>query len=131
VRFSFGNQLRVGNVVILTGPLGAGKTVFVRGVVSSFNPAIAVTSPTFSIINVYAAAFPIYHIDLYRLETEIELLEIGLQEYVGNTGLALIEWGEKCERLLPTPYYRVRMSISDDQNREIDVEEVKVADSRA
>jgi len=90
--------LRAGNQslpVILTGPLGAGKTEFVRGVAEALGCGEEVASPTFPIVHEYhSGARPLLHFDFYRLEKEEEVWQIGWEEYLG-TGIILVEWGEK------------------------------------
>lgn len=107
--YVFGQQLArlmvIGDVICLTGDLGAGKTVFVQGIADGLGVSEPVTSPTFNILNVYEAKFPVYHFDLYRLEHPGELDNIGFYEYAsGDDGLAIIEWPDKFPEELPDEY---------------------------
>lgn len=88
----FAAILKPGDIIALHGDIGVGKTVFVRGVVSCFGDETEVTSPTFSIMNIYAGKTDIYHFDLYRMEDEEEIYESGLDEYIFGNGISLIEW---------------------------------------
>lgn len=90
-----GAVLKAGDVVLLRGRPGAGKTTFTRGIAAAFGYE-AVSSPTFTLINEYSAAarLPIYHMDLYRLGNEADLDELGLDEYLYGNGICIIEWPE-------------------------------------
>jgi ATPase, YjeE family len=91
-----GGRLAVGDVVCLSGDLGAGKTVLVQGVAAGLGITDQVTSPTFTILQVYETGrLPLYHFDLYRLENSAELDNIGFEEYIGSDGAAVIEWADK------------------------------------
>lgn len=90
--------------VCLAGDLGAGKTLLVQGLAKGLGIEELVNSPTFTILNVYEASFPIYHFDLYRLESAEELFDIGFYEYTEAEGLAIIEWPDKFPEELPEEY---------------------------
>lgn len=83
-------------VVLLEGELGAGKTVFAKGIAAGLGMQNIhdVCSPSFTLVNVYEAEFPIYHVDLFRLESESEILDLGWEEFQGN-GIIIVEWAEK------------------------------------
>lgn len=111
-----------GEIVVLTGPLGAGKTVFVRGLAAGRNIAeAAVSSPSFGFVNEYPGVSPVYHFDLYRLSDLRELTEIGWDDYLLRPGLIVIEWGEKAAEFLPSRYYLVQIAIIDDEQREFQI----------
>lgn len=122
-------RLKVGDVVMLYGELGAGKTAFTRAIVRHFSPTITTTSPTFSLINVYPTVPVIYHFDLYRIRTENDLVDLGLDEYLDSSGIVIIEWADKCRRMHPNHYYRVELSIMSENEREIVIEEIVYADT--
>jgi tRNA threonylcarbamoyladenosine biosynthesis protein TsaE len=114
----FGEQA----VIVLTGELGSGKTVFVRGLARAKGlDADLVNSPSFTLVNEYPGKTSVYHFDLYRMESPSELYEIGLDEYLSRDGLVVIEWGEKAEPLLPKPHYLIDFEIVGDTDREINV----------
>lgn len=116
-------ELRPGDVVLLEGPLGAGKSEMARGAARGLGVTETVTSPSFTILNVYESGrLPLYHFDWYRLEDEEELFELGLQEYLGGDGVALVEWPERCPEVLPADCLRIRLRPVSDGEREITIE---------
>jgi tRNA threonylcarbamoyladenosine biosynthesis protein TsaE len=89
-----GERLKPGDVVLLTGELGAGKTTFVRGVARGAGSAAPVASPTFQLVRIYSGRVQVAHVDLYRIETPVELKDLGLDE-LADQGAVLIEWGDR------------------------------------
>ena len=110
-----GRLLEGGDVVALTGELGAGKTTLTQGIASGLGVGedCYVTSPTFIIINEYKGRIPVYHLDFYRVESTSEVSELGLEEYLQGEGVALIEWAEKIERFLPKEYLMILLEFVD------------------
>jgi tRNA threonylcarbamoyladenosine biosynthesis protein TsaE len=105
--------------VSLEGPLGAGKTHLVKAVASLLGVSEAVSSPTFTLLHSYSGgSCSLHHSDWYRLESEGEVLGLGLEEYQGD-GLLLIEWGDKFPNLLPNGTLQIRMSPQPDNSRQI------------
>ena len=102
----FAKQLKKGDIVVLTGDLGSGKTKFVEGILTYFGKEEEISSPTFTIVNEYSANENIYHFDVYRLEDVDEFYAIGGEEYF-DKGICLIEWGEIIERILPERYLKI------------------------
>lgn len=101
------SQLHIGDVVVLSGELGAGKTKFTEGFLKFFNLDNEISSPTFNIVNEYKTDdIKIYHFDVYRLEDVEEFYAIGGEEYF-STGICLIEWGEIIEEALPNDYIKI------------------------
>jgi len=95
-------ELSSGGVIALIGPLGAGKTVFVKGLAKALGlSGDDATSPTFTLINEYEGPVPLYHVDLYRLEQAEEIEELGLHEYFEGPGIVAVEWAERAAHLLP------------------------------
>lgn len=110
-----------GDVVALHGELGAGKTEFVKGFVEQMGvDAGAVTSPTFTLIHEYdGGRLPIYHFDAYRVKSPVELVDMGLDEYLYGSGICLIEWPDIVEHLLPEHTLRLRLEHDADGSRRI------------
>src|SRR3989338_5939632 len=104
-----GELLQPGDVVALCGPLGAGKTTFIKGIALGLGVADAreVKSPTFVLIKEYAGRVPIAHVDLYRLERATDAGRIGLESYLNDRTVCLVEWAEKFPWLLPAKHLRV------------------------
>jgi tRNA threonylcarbamoyladenosine biosynthesis protein TsaE len=110
-----------GDVVALIGDLGAGKTVFAKGVAGALGVCGAVTSPTFTLIQEYRGSIPLYHMDLYRLRDIKEILDIGAEDYFYGDGVCLIEWAEKLGDRIPDHAVVVTISHLDDRSREIEI----------
>ena len=114
----FGRSLKGDEVVLLIGELGAGKTVFAKGIAAGLGVRDIrdVCSPTFTLLNVYQARVPIFHLDLYRLGGRAEIRDLGFEDYVGD-GVILVEWAEKID--FPLPAVRVSIEVEPDDSRRI------------
>ena len=114
--------LHAGDVVILEGELGAGKSELARGIAIGIGVTETVTSPSFTILNVYESGrCPLYHFDWYRLESEEELYELGMDEYLGGDGIAVVEWAERCPDAVPEGCVRVRLEAAGAECRKIEI----------
>lgn len=110
------SKLQLGDIIVLSGELGSGKTKFTEGILSYFNLSDEISSPTFTIVNEYnTSSFPIFHFDVYRLEDTDEFLAIGGEEYF-EKGISIIEWGEIIEDILPNKY--IKISFEKDEKNE-------------
>jgi len=107
-----GALLRAGDVVCLNGDLGTGKTRFAQGVACGIGVGDPVTSPTFTLINEYRGRLPLYHIDVYRLNDELEMEDLGYEEYFYGDGVTLVEWAERVAGLLPVERLDIYISRS-------------------
>lgn len=107
-------------IVLMTGELGAGKTVFAKGVAAGagVENTDRVSSPSFTLVNIYEGKHRVFHIDLYRLEGEAEILDLGWEDFLGE-GIVLVEWAEKLT--LPVDGIRVRIEVVGDDERRITV----------
>lgn len=116
---ALGGALRPGDTIGLSGDLGAGKTVFVRGLARGcgVDPNVPVCSPTFTLANVYPAPTPLYHLDLYRLGDEDELEGIGYRDYTDGSGIVAVEWCDQVEGALPEDSLRVALAVVDIDRR--------------
>ncbi len=118
----FADKLKQGDVVLLNGDLGAGKTHFVKGVARYFGiPEEEVQSPTFALVHEYSGNIPVYHLDCYRLQDQARALEIGLEEYVDGDGICLIEWPDVITPLLPGTYWIIEIEHVSEHEREISI----------
>jgi tRNA threonylcarbamoyladenosine biosynthesis protein TsaE len=122
----FAAQLSPGDVVALTGNLGSGKTQFVLGVCEGLQARGHVASPTFTLINEYGAPFgTVAHIDLYRITKESEIRELGIEEYLHDQCICLIEWPELVLPILPPERFDVRIAYgAHDNERHIVINKV-------
>ncbi len=122
----FSAMLSPGAIVALDGDLGAGKTAFTAGVVKGLGGTDIVTSPTFTIVNEYRKSkLPVFHFDIYRLESMDDLYDIGWDDYVNQKGIIIMEWADIIKHELDYPYYEViikkRFDIGEDA-REITID---------
>lgn len=115
------DKLKAGDVIALTGPLGAGKTVFVQGVAESLGIREPVTSPTFTLISEYEGRMPLYHMDLYRLGSPEEFAWLGVEEMLNGTGISMVEWSERAMDELPGRTIHVSIDIREDGSRNISI----------
>jgi tRNA threonylcarbamoyladenosine biosynthesis protein TsaE len=118
-----GELLRPGDVVSLVGDLGAGKTVFARGVARALGVTELVVSPTFTIVREYEGRVPLVHVDVYRIDAVQELHDLGFEEVVRDDAVTLVEWGDKVDGLLPGDRLDVRLAPgAADDERVVEVE---------
>jgi len=113
--------LEPGDVVLLTGELGAGKTALTKGVAEGLGVAGPVTSPTFNILLVYPGRLTLNHIDLYRLERSEELVDIDYWGTLEADGVSVVEWGDRFPDAMPAHYALARIGMLDDTRRSIEV----------
>ncbi len=108
---AIGHELSRGSIVALTGELGAGKTVLVKGIAKGLGVLEEPTSPTYVIMNVYEGSVTLYHFDLYRLSSEVDLEAIGYEEYFFGDGVSVVEWAERAQGLFPENTIDIAMVI--------------------
>lgn len=108
-------------MLALSGPLGAGKTAFAKGIAKGLAVQEEVTSPTFTIVSEYSGRLSLWHADLYRIGSAEELELLGFDDLISNEGVTIIEWPEKASKL-PADAIRVSLSICEDDTRRITVE---------
>ena len=110
-----------GTVISLRGSLGAGKTVFAKGFAEGLGITEAIVSPTFTLVQEYDGRLKLYHLDLYRLSGEDEFESMGGEDFRYSDGVALIEWSEKIEDMLPDDTIFINITINEDLTRSIEI----------
>lgn len=123
----FANTLKEGDVICMYGDLGVGKTAFAKGLAKGLGINEPITSPTFTILNVYNGSLPLYHFDVYRIADSDEMYEIGYEEYVYGDGVSVIEWPGLINDILPDKRYDIEIAKDYDKGenyRTIDIKEV-------
>jgi tRNA threonylcarbamoyladenosine biosynthesis protein TsaE len=107
-------------VVLLSGELGAGKTIFAKGIAAGLGmkSCALVCSPSFTIMNIYEARFPIFHFDLYRLEKNADILDLGWEDYL-DRGVVIVEWGERIPFDLAAVRVNIRKGRGDERTVEV------------
>lgn len=125
-----GKLLPTGSILSLSGELGAGKTTFMKGFVRGASGADLreVTSPTFTLLNIYEGSKSVYHFDLYRIKSHEEFSLLGFSEYFTAGGICCIEWAERIAPLLPQETIFVDFAHAGDQKREITIRGIEVWD---
>ncbi len=111
---------RRGDLILLVGELGAGKTAFVQGFARSLGITSPVTSPTFTLVHRYEGSLVLHHVDVYRLERLHEVADLGLPEML-DEGVTVIEWGDAVTPALPADFLEVRLAYVDDLDDERDI----------
>lgn len=120
-----GEMLQAGDVILLEGPLGAGKTMLTQGIAQGLGVNEYVTSPSFTLINEYqprdsGARLPLYHIDLYRLgDVANEAISMGTEEYLYGDGVCVVEWAERAAEIMPPEHLLIRLSFVSDTKRAV------------
>jgi tRNA threonylcarbamoyladenosine biosynthesis protein TsaE len=104
--------LKSGDFTVLTGPLGAGKTCFIKGIAAGLDiPRDDVNSPSYTLVNEYYGRLPLFHLDLYRMKDTSELYFIGWDDYMMRPGIVVVEWGEKAREMLPDSRIEIDIEI--------------------
>jgi len=121
--FSLGQLLLPGDFVSLHGELGAGKTKFAGGIARGLgvDPTVPITSPTYTLLNIYQGRIPLYHFDLYRLKGDDDVVDLGFTEYFSGSGVSLVEWAERLKEELPHGRLDIFLSYLDETVRGIEL----------
>ena len=120
---------RRGAVIALHGDLGAGKTTFAKGFARGLGIHEAVTSPTYQLVLEYDSPadaprpLTLYHVDLYRIDAEVQLASLAMDDFIHGSGVTLVEWPERAGDTLPDDTIRVRIDIADDMRRRVEITE--------
>lgn len=112
-----GSRLKSGDFIALFGKMGTGKTTFINGVARGMGIVNAVSSPTFALVHEYAGKVPLYHFDMYRINSWDDLYSTGFFDYCELNGVIAVEWSENIEMALPSKFIRVDLFADQDFNQ--------------
>lgn len=121
-----GNILRPGDILALSGELGAGKTTLIQGIAKGLGITNWVTSPTFTIINEFKGRLNLYHMDLYRLNSVEEAQDTAIEEYFAKGGVTVIEWADKIKPILPAAAIDIKIRILSENERSFEVKGLNI-----
>jgi tRNA threonylcarbamoyladenosine biosynthesis protein TsaE len=128
---AIGPLLRIGDVLVLTGELGAGKTTLVRGIAAGLGAAEHVASPTFTLVREYVTGrVPVAHVDVFRLDRVQDVVDLALDELEGGACVLIVEWGDAVEELLPDDRLRVELT-TEDRSGESDARRITITSGGA
>ena len=119
-----GRLLNSGDIIVLSGDLGAGKTTLTKGIAKGLDVSQMIKSPTYTIVREYEGRLPLYHLDVYRIGDIEEMDEIGYEDYVFGEGVCLIEWANLIEEILPDHYQKI--TIRKDLEKGFDYREIEM-----
>jgi tRNA threonylcarbamoyladenosine biosynthesis protein TsaE len=117
-----GRSARQGSVFALIGELGSGKTIIAKGIARGLGVPDEITSPTFTLLEIYSGRMPLYHFDLYRIKDTAELDRLFFEEYWEDEGVSIIEWADKAGNRLPENHVAVNIQYIDETTRKITIE---------
>jgi tRNA threonylcarbamoyladenosine biosynthesis protein TsaE len=112
-----GAALAGGEVLLLVGALGTGKTTLAQGIAQGLGIREYTKSPTFVLVNEYLGRLPLYHVDLYRIQGDLEAWELGLDEYLEGPGVCVVEWADRALRVFPSDHLLVTLERRSDTER--------------
>ncbi len=119
---TIGARLRKGDVLALQGTLAAGKTTITKGIARGLGITENITSPTFTLISEYSGTMPLYHMDVYRLDSTEDFINLGVDEMLYGQGVCIIEWSEKVMSELPLVTIRIKLETNTDESRTITID---------
>jgi len=122
VGYELGKKAKKGDIFGLIGDLGTGKTILAKGIAKGLGINEEITSPTFTLLEVYEAAIPLYHFDLYRISDDSELENLFFEEYWYDDGVSVIEWAERAMKRLPNDIFIIRLEYTGKNRRKITIE---------
>ena len=114
-----GSCLKKGDIIALEGTLAAGKTTITRGIARALGINEPVTSPTFTLISEYSGTCPLYHMDVYRLDSVEEFLDLGAEEMLYGDGICVVEWSDKISEVLPDSTITITLSLADSSGQRV------------
>ncbi len=123
IGFTIGKELKKGDIICLEGDLGSGKTTLTKGIASALGIQEEVTSPTYTLISEYYGTLPLYHMDLYRIDSIEEFEMLGAEDLLYGDGISIIEWSERILEYLPEERKVIRIHILENGSRSITYQE--------
>lgn len=117
-----GSMLQPGAIIAMEGNLAVGKTTITKGIAESLGIEEAITSPTFTLISEYEGKMPLYHMDVYRLDSCEDFINLGVEDLMYGNGVSIIEWSELVREELPKSTITLRLEIREDGGRDITLE---------
>lgn len=117
-----GSLLQPGAIIAMEGNLAVGKTTITKGIAESLGIEEAITSPTFTLISEYEGKMPLYHMDVYRLDSCEDFINLGVEDLMYGDGVSIIEWSERVREELPKSTITLRLEIREDGGRDITLE---------
>ncbi|MEJ5360753.1 MAG: tRNA (adenosine(37)-N6)-threonylcarbamoyltransferase complex ATPase subunit type 1 TsaE [Spirochaetota bacterium] len=117
-----GKNAKPGDIFALIGDLGTGKTILAKGIAKGLGIEEEITSPTFTLLEVYESTLPLYHFDLYRISNDAELENLFFEEYWFGDGVSVIEWADRALKRLPQDIYIITLEYIDAKRRKITIE---------
>lgn len=121
-----GSLVKPGDIIALKGNLAAGKTTLTKGIALSLGIEEEVTSPTYTIVGEYAGRLPLYHMDMYRIESTEEFEMLGIDHLLYGNGVSVIEWSERIEEFLPENHIVIDIQRKEDGSREISIRGIEI-----
>ena len=122
VGYELGKKAKKGDIFGLIGDLGTGKTILAKGIAKGLGINEEITSPTFTLLEVYEAGIPLYHFDLYRISDDSELENLFFEEYWYGDGVSVIEWAERAMKRLPNDIFIIKLEYTGKNRRKITIE---------
>lgn len=121
-----GKLIKPGDIIALKGNLAAGKTTLTKGIAKALDIMDDITSPTYTLVCEYAGIIPLYHMDMYRIDTIEEFEMLGIEDLIFGNGVSVIEWSERIEEYLPDEHIVIDLQLKGNDSREITIKGLSI-----